>query len=219
MREIELILENDAEQPPDYDCLAFKVDHLYHIFVYCETILNIPLIVYELLNNSIIILESFYEDVNDSYFAPLVKTGLLGRPAYHITKEQLLFLVYSGFNVPQISSMLNVGKRTIERRLHEFGISMNAVFSSLNNDELDAIVREIVHEFPNVGYKRLIGFLRIKNVNVQQHRAREALRRVDPEGVLLRAIELNVVVRQPYHVAFPLSFWHIDGHHKLIRYV
>lgn len=115
--------------------------------------------------------------------------------------------------------MLNVGKRTIERRLHEFGISMNAVFSSLNNDELNAIVREIVHEFPNVGYKRLIGFLRIKNVNVQQHRAREALRRVDPEGVLLRAIELNVVVRQPYHVASPLSLWHIDGHHKLIRYV
>lgn len=56
-------------------------------------------------------------------------------------------------------------------------------------------------------------------MNVQQHRAREALRRVDPEGVLLRAIELNVVVRQPYHVASPLSLWHIDGHHKLIRYV
>lgn len=86
MRQIELILENDAEQPPDYDCLAFKVDHLYDILVYCETIINIPLIVYELLNNSIIILESFYEDVNDSYCAPLVKTGLLGRPAYHITK-------------------------------------------------------------------------------------------------------------------------------------
>ena len=217
IRKVEVVLENDAEQPPDYDCLAFRVDHLNHVLVYCSAVINVPPAVNELLNKCLSILESFDNGLEDRYFAPTVKTGLPGRPAYKITKEQLLFLVSSGFNVPQISSLLNVGKRTIERRLHEFQISINTTFSSLTNNELDTVVQDIVQEFPNVGYRRLIGFLRVKGINVQQQRAREALRRVDPEGVLLRAVELNVVARQPYSVASPLSLWHIDGYHKLIR--
>ena len=44
------------------------------------------------------------------------------------------------------------------------------------------------------------------------------MRRVNPEGVLLRALELNVVRRRSYQVQGPLSLWHIDGNHKLIRY-
>ena len=219
IRKIEVVLENDAEQPPDYDCLTFRVDNLNHVLVYCSSIINVAPAVNELVNKCLGILESLDNGVNDSYFAPTVKVGLPGRPAYKITKDQLLFLVSSGFNVPQISSLLNVGKRTIERRLHEFHISINTTFSSLNNDELDAVVRDIVNEFPNVGYRRLAGFLRVKGINVQQQRVREALRRVDPEGVLLTAIELNMVRRQPYHVPSPLSLWHIDGYHKLIRYV
>jgi hypothetical protein len=118
-----------------------------------------------------------------------------------------------------MASLLNVGERTIERRLHDFKISMVTSFSLISNDELDAIVRDIINEFPNVGNRRLQGFLRAKGINIQQHRARESLRRVDPEGVLLRAIELNIIKRQPYHVDSPLSLWHIDGYHKLIRQV
>ncbi|XP_028412583.1 uncharacterized protein LOC114535478 [Dendronephthya gigantea] len=218
IRKIEAVLENDAEQPPDYDFLAFRVDHLNHVLVYCSTVIDVPPTVNELLSKCLSIIESFDTGINDNYFAPTVKTGLPGRPAYKITKEQLLFLVSSGFNVPQISAMLNVGKRTIERRLHEFGISINTTFSSINNDDLDAVVRDIVKEFPNVGYRRLTGFLRVKGISVQQQRVREALRRVDPDGVLLRAVELNVIRRQPYHVSSPLSLWHIDGYHKLIRW-
>ena len=208
---------NDAD-PPDYDCLAFRVDHLNHVMVYCSTVINVPPEVNELLNQCQSLIEAIGNKTDEAYFAPTVKTGLRGRPAYNITKDQLLFLVSSGFNVPQISSLLNVGKRTIERRLHEFGISINTTFSSLSNHELDAIVQDIVHEFPNIGYRRLIGFLRARGKNVQQQRVRESLRRVDPEGVLLRAVELNVVRRQPYYVPSPLALWHIDGYHKLIRY-
>ena len=110
-------------------------------------------------------------------------------------------------------------EKTIEWRLHEFGISINTTtFSSLSNIELDAIVQDIVHEFPNIGYRRLIGFLRARGKNVQQ-RVRESLRRVDPEGVLLRVVELNVVRRQPYYVPSPLALWHIDGYQKLISIV
>jgi hypothetical protein len=45
------------------------------------------------------------------------------------------------------------------------------------------------------------------------------MQRVDPEGILLRALEMNTIRRRQYSVAGPLSLWHIDGNHKLIRYV
>ena len=47
-----------------------------------------------------------------------------------------------------------------------------------------------------------------------QHRIREA-QRIDPEGSVLRC--LNALQRRVYKVAAPLSLWHIDGNHKLIR--
>ena len=176
--------------------------------VYCSTVINVPPEVNELLNQCQSLIAAIGNKTDEAYFTPTVKAGLRGRPAYNITKDQ----VSSGFNVPQISSLLIVGKRTIERRLREFGISsINTAFSSLSNNELDAIVEDIVHEFPNIGYRRLIGFLTARGKNVQQQHVRESLRRVDPEGVLLRAVELNVVRRQPYYVPSPLALWHING--------
>ena len=44
------------------------------------------------------------------------------------------------------------------------------------------------------------------------------MRRVDPEGVLLRTLQSRPVLRRAYQVARSLSLWHIDGNHKLIRY-
>ena len=45
------------------------------------------------------------------------------------------------------------------------------------------------------------------------------MRRVDPEGVLLRGLEMRVINRRHYHVAGPQCLWHIDENHKLIRLV
>lgn len=167
MRKIEHILENNSEEPLDYDCLSFRIDHLRHVLVYCSDAISIPSEVHQLLSTAFEILQSFEDARDGEYVAPTVKTGGRGRPAYYITKDQLHFLVSSGFNVPQIASLLNVGKRTIERRLHEFNISMSTTFSLISNDNLDAIVRDIVNEFPNVGNRRLQGFLRAKGINIQ----------------------------------------------------
>ena len=49
-------------------------------------------------------------------------------------------------------------------------------------------------------------------------RIREAMRRVNPAGVLLRALELRTIHRRQYQVYGPLALWHIDGNHKLIGY-
>lgn len=64
----------------------------------------------------------------------------------------------------------------------------------------------------------MAGYLAARGVRIQQRRVGESMRRVDPEGTLLRALELNVVNRRRYSVPSPLGLWHIDGNHKLIRY-
>ena len=48
-------------------------------------------------------------------------------------------------------------------------------------------------------------------------RIRESMRCVDPEGVSLRALQLNRVNRRQYSVYSSLALWHIDTNHKLIR--
>lgn len=63
----------------------------------------------------------------------------------------------------------------------------------------------------------MTGFLLARGLRVQQERIRESMRRVDPEGVLLRALQLNTVNRGQYSVYSPLALWHIDTNHKLIR--
>ena len=45
------------------------------------------------------------------------------------------------------------------------------------------------------------------------------MRRVNPEGVLLRALTINTTNRRKYGVYAPLALWHVDGNHKLIRLV
>ncbi|XP_036417029.1 uncharacterized protein LOC118800955 [Colossoma macropomum] len=44
------------------------------------------------------------------------------------------------------------------------------------------------------------------------------MRREDPEGSEMRALQLHTVRRRRYSVPAPNSLWHIDGNHKLIRW-
>ena len=59
--------------------------------------------------------------------------------------------------------------------------------------------------------------LRSNGFRVQQHRIREAIRRIDPVGTIAR--RLGSLHRRKYAVAAPRSLYHMDGNHKLIRYL
>ena len=48
-------------------------------------------------------------------------------------------------------------------------------------------------------------------------RVREIQRQVDPAGSVLR--QLRTINRRQYQVDGPGALWHIDGNHKLIRFV
>lgn len=64
--------------------------------------------------------------------------------------------------------------------------------------------------------KSVSGFLRAQGIVVQRSRVREALHYVDPYGVQLR--RRRVLHRREYHVPNSNALWHVDSHHKLIRW-
>ena len=67
------------------------------------------------------------------------------------------------------------------------------------------------------GKKTIEGELISQGIRVQRRRLRASLKRVDPVGRRLRS--LNAIRRRMYNVPSPLALWHMDGNHKLIRFV
>ena len=132
-----------------------------------------------------------------------------GRPRFVITREQLETLIEANFTGPQIAHMLGVSLSTVRRRMDLYNLSIRATYAAISDQELDARVLEISRMFPMCGSKQMA-------LRVQQSRIRLAQRRVDPDGVVMR--RLTVTQRCRYNVAAPLSLYHIDGNHKLIRY-
>ena len=114
----------------------------------------------------------------------------------------------------KIAQALGVSKSTIKQRIREYGISVRWRVV-LDDSGLDTLVRDIQREFPNAGYRRIHSQLKSRGVKVRQSRVRESMHRTDPEGVAMRW--LNITPRAVYSVRGPLSLWHIDGNHKLIR--
>lgn len=144
-------------------------------------------------------------------------TGNAGRPSYDIPLVQLRYLIENGFTITDISLILGVSARTVRRRLQRFGLSVRAMYSTMSDHDLEEVIRSILNDFPNCGYRRMDGFLRAKGLRIQNQRIRSCVKRVDPDGVLLRSIEINVIKRRGYNVISPMALWHVDGYHKLIR--
>lgn len=89
-------------------------------------------------------------------------------------------------------------------------------YSEIDDDELDNLVREAQQQNPNIGIRLTKGFLQSKGYRVQLLRIRNSLLRTDPVGIMERWSQ--AVTRRKYQVSGPLSLWHIDGNHKLIRF-
>ena len=112
--------------------------------------------------------------------------------------EQLQFLIDRGFTVREIASLLGVGVGTAEQRMHEFGLSIRSSYSTITDAVLDSIVESILRSFPNDGYQRMSGFLTSRGLRVQQNGIRSSMRPVDPQGCLLRSLEMNTLHRSCY---------------------
>ena len=150
-----------------------------------------------------------------SYRCPVDQSGMAGRPRLTVTKDQLEYLIDNDFGAKDIANMLNISIRTVYRRFQDFGLSIRAYYSFISDVDLDAVIREIIREFPNIGYRRVHGELSRRKIKVTQHRVQGEMHRVDPSGVAVRW--MNSIPRRTYNVNEPLALWHIDGNHKLIR--
>lgn len=139
----------------------------------------------------------------------------LGRPRYFLSREQLEFLLSLGFNKTQLSVMLGMSTRTIQRRMAEYGLSRRN-YSDLSEEELDRMVTEIQQQFPRAGYRQILALLQAHGVFVRENELRESVQRCDPLGASLRWFA--TVERRHYSVEGPLALWHMDENHKLIRY-
>ncbi|CAH3191967.1 unnamed protein product [Porites evermanni] len=139
----------------------------------------------------------------------------LGRPKYFLSRDQLEFLLSLGFNKTQLSEMLGMSARTIQRRMAEYGLSSNN-YSDLSEEELDRMVTEIKEQFPRAGYRQVLAILKSHGVFVREHELRDSVQRCDPLGTSLRWFA--TIERRQYSVRGPLELWHVDGNHKLIRW-
>ena len=129
-----------------------------------------------------------------------------------------MYYLQYGFTIPDVSALLNVSCSTLKRRMKEYGIRKSHFYSLIEDDELDQVIVSILKDLPNSGYKKMKGFLFSRGYRVQESKIKESMRRVDPEGVLLRTLQSRRFLRRTYQGTGPLSLWHIDGNHKLIAY-
>ena len=101
--------------------------------------------------------------------------------------------------------MFDVSVATIHRRLKDFNASVSHSFSSIDNNQLDNIMLDIKQQHPNCGYRMVLGHLRSRGLFIQQTRVIESMRRVDPEGTVMRWV--HVTERREYNVMSPNAPW------------
>ncbi|KAJ7380632.1 hypothetical protein OS493_006967 [Desmophyllum pertusum] len=121
----------------------------------------------------------------------------LGRPRYFLSREQLEFLLSLGFNKTQLSVMLGMSTRTIQRQMAEYRLSSRN-YSDLSEEELDRMVTEIQQQFHRAGYRQILALLKAHGVFVRENELRESVQRCDPLGASLRWFATQEVMLQHF---------------------
>lgn len=134
-----------------------------------------------------------------------------GRPRISVDREQLEFLRSLHFKWTDIAGILGVSEKTVHRRVLEWNIP---TYSSISDHEVDVIVRRYLEEFPQCGEAMLRGHFLSLNLHIQRERLRQSVKRIT--GSEQR--NTQQIYRRVYSVPGPNFLWHIDGHHKLIKW-
>eukprot|EP00794_Sanderia_malayensis_P001485 gene1485-1642_t len=146
------------------DCIVLEdLVTVQGYLVYLDSITRVP----EEATGSLLSARRILEQKTNSKIPAALGCGRAGRPKYDITEEQLQVLLQAGFKIPSIASLLHVSKRTVERRMQEFGLTASSRFSSISNESLDEMVREVKEMNSHCGSKLLAGYLRSKGTFVQ----------------------------------------------------
>ena len=142
--------------------------------------------------------------------------SFIGRPKILISVPALSLFRREGFSFIDIARIMGVSTKTIQRRRSELNIPDDLTYSNISDLELDNLLRTIRLQQPSSGQQMLMGALRSLGFRIHRERLRDSLHRIDTFGMLNRWAQ--IIPRRTYNVASPNSLWHIDGHHKLIRW-
>ena len=129
--------------------------------------------------------------------------------------EWIMELLALNFTWTKIASMLDISRATLYRRLKDAGISSDDR-SHLSDVELDDLIRSLKKDHPNDGEVLIQGHLVRMKIRVPRQALRQSIHLVDHANVVLR--RRLVVRRRIYSVPCPNYIWHIDSHHKMIRW-
>ena len=139
------------------------------------------------------------------------ESNVRGRPRFTIPNNIISGLHRIHRSWQQVSNDIGVSYRTLLRRRHENGMTVNSTrgprrsYSNINTDQLCQQVSHILQILPNAGETFVLGALRQRGVHIQRYRVREAIRLVDP---LSRAMRRSVaVLRRVYNVPCPNALW------------
>jgi hypothetical protein len=146
---------------------------------------------------------------------PQMSQSECGPPKFRIPKDVLENLIDEGFAISKIAKLLSVSESTIFRRMRQYSISKN-IFSTCNEDELDASVGPLIKDYPFCGENILGQMLRKIGIKVQRWRLRESMHHLDVSGINER--KKGRLQRRVYNVQGVNHLWHVDTNHKLIRW-
>ena len=115
-----------------------------------------------------------------------------------------------------IANIIGISRATLYQRSSEAGINHSWTYTDISDADLDSEVIRIKTNYPNDGERMMTGHLTRCGIIVPRARLQASIHRVDPENTALR--RSIAIRRRVYHVEGPNALWHIDTHHKLIRW-
>ncbi|SRR6266540_6348652 len=117
----------------------------------------------------------------------------------------------------KLAPKLSISRDVLRREIRLSGIDRG--YTNISDAELDRVIHEFLRRRDfTTGSGYVLGHVRSKGINVQRHRIRASINRVDRLGCALRRNAREKVQRQSYRVPRPNALWHMDGHHKLIAW-
>ncbi|KAF6721775.1 hypothetical protein FQA47_019198, partial [Oryzias melastigma] len=206
------------QQPLNLDYLEFATRHELIVFnSFSDQTGDVSEIVSALQS----LLYLVQQEMNESAFhiveQEIEQSSCSGHSKIVIEREKLKDLLDTHLPIGCIAKCLGVSRRTVYRRMQEYGFSVRGSYSIMTDQELDGIISSLKSHMPNAGYRMVHGHLISMGLHVQWWRMKASMHRVDAAGIFSRLTEVGCVVRKCYSVRGPLSLVHIDTNHKLIR--
>ena len=149
--------------------------------------------------------------------APRVNTGR-GRPKVVIEQQKIEFLRELRFSWTQIAAIFGVCRRTLYSIRSEQGIMGDEYnFTHISDQELRDHIQSLKKDMPEIGYNMMKGVLRSQGIHVTIPRIQQCISEIDPINTALRWAAPTS--RRHYSVPYSNFIWHLDGNHKLVRFV